>query len=162
MENGRNPERNAQSGNEGSSYTPRGYIIPFVRKLTTLIVLLALVLAACGGTATQQIGTITPQQAYDTIQANQGNANFELIDVRTPDEYQSGKIAGAIDIDFYASDFQQQLSQLDRGKQYVIYCHSGNRSGQALTIMKNLGFTNVEDIGGGIAAWAQQGLPIAP
>ncbi|MFZ0491678.1 MAG: rhodanese-like domain-containing protein [Acidimicrobiia bacterium] len=133
-----------------------------MRKLITITVLFAFLLASCGGTATQQIGTVTPQQAYDTIQANQGDPNFELIDVRTPDEYQSGKIAGAVDIDFYAADFQQQLSQLDRNKQYLIYCHTGNRSGQALTIMKNLGFQNVEDIGGGIAAWAQQGLPIAP
>jgi len=133
-----------------------------VRKLITITVLFAFLLASCGGTATQQIGTVTPQQAYDTIQANQGDPNFELIDVRTPDEYQSGKIAGAVDIDFYAADFQQQLSQLDRNKQYLIYCHTGNRSGQALTIMKNLGFQNVEDIGGGIAAWAQQGLPITP
>ncbi len=133
-----------------------------MRKLITITVLFAFLLASCGGTATQQIGTVTPQQAYDTIQANQGDPNFELIDVRTPDEYQSGKIAGAVDIDFYAADFQQQLSQLDRNKQYLIYCHTGNRSGQALTIMKNLGFQNVEDIGGGIAAWAQQGLPITP
>ncbi len=133
-----------------------------MRKLITIIALFAFVLTSCGGTATLQIGTVTPQQAYETIQANQGDSNFELIDVRTPQEYQSGKIAGAIDIDFYASDFQQQLSRLARDKQYLIYCHTGNRSGQTLTIMKDLGFMHVEDIGGGIAAWAQQGLPIAP
>ncbi len=133
-----------------------------MRRLIIITVLFALLLASCGGTATQQIGTATPQQAYETIQANQGDPNFELIDVRTPEEYQSGKIAGAVDIDFYAADFQQQLSRLDRGKQYLIYCHTGNRSGQTLTIMKDLGFENVEDIGGGIAAWARQGLPIAP
>jgi len=137
-------------------------MIWIVRKLITTLVLFAFVVASCGGTATQQIGTLAPQQAYETIQANQGNADFELLDVRTPEEYQSGKIAGAIDIDFYASDFQQQLGRLDRDKQYLIYCHTGNRSGQTLTIMQNLGFMHVEDIGGGIAAWAQQGLPIAP
>jgi rhodanese-related sulfurtransferase len=133
-----------------------------VRKLITLTVLLALLLASCGGTATQQIATITPQQAYETIQTHQEDANFEVIDVRTQDEYQAGKIEGAVDIDFYSADFQQQLGRLDRDKQYLIYCHTGNRSGQTLTIMKNLGFRHVEDISGGIAAWAQAGLPIAP
>jgi rhodanese-related sulfurtransferase len=133
-----------------------------VRRLVTISILFALVLASCGGTVTQQIGTVTPQQAYEAIQANQGDPNFELIDVRTPDEYQAGRIAGAIDLNFYAADFQQQLGRLDRSKQYLIYCHTGNRSGQTLTIMQNLGFKNVEDIGGGIAAGVQQGLPIVP
>jgi phage shock protein E len=133
-----------------------------VRRLITITILFVFLLASCGGTATQQIGTVTPQQAYETIQTNQGDSNFELIDVRTPEEYQSGKIAGAVDIDFYAADFQEQLSRLDRSKQYLIYCHTGNRSGQTLTIMKNMGFESVDDIGGGIAAWAQQGFPIVP
>lgn len=133
-----------------------------MKKLIPVIAILGLLATSCGGTATQQIATISPQQAYQTIQDHQGDSNFELIDVRTLQEYQAGKIADATDIDFYSPDFQQQLSQLDRNKQYLIYCHTGNRSGQTLTIMKNLGFSNVEDISGGIAAWAQAGLPISP
>jgi phage shock protein E len=134
-----------------------------VRRLLIIVALFGLLASACSdGTATQQIGTIGPQKAYDTIQANAGNPDFELIDLRTAEEYAQGKIAGAVDIDFYAADFEQELSQLDRTKEYLIYCHTGNRSGQTLEIMKKLGFTNVDDIGGGIAAWAQAGLPIAP
>lgn len=135
-----------------------------MRKLFAILIIFGLVAAACGGTATvsQQITTATPADAYQTIQADLGNADFVLLDIRTPEEYAAGKIAGAENIDFYASDFRDNLNRLDKNSHYVIYCHTGNRSGQALQIMRDLGFTQVEDIGGGIAAWAQAGLPIVP
>lgn len=125
---------------------------------------LAIVAGACGGTASisQEITTITPSAAYQTIQADSGDPGFVLLDIRTPEEYAAGKIAGAGNLDFYAPDFRDSLSRLDKNVHYLIYCHTGNRSGQALGIMRELGFTQVEDIGGGIAAWAQQGYPIAP
>ncbi|NUM60104.1 MAG: rhodanese-like domain-containing protein [Bdellovibrionaceae bacterium] len=70
-----------------------------------------------------------------------------ILDVRTPDEYLSGHIKGAINIDFYASDFQNQLGKLDKEKDYKVYCRSGNRSSKAVNMMKNIGFKNVENIG---------------
>lgn len=135
-----------------------------MRKLFAIVIILGLLAAACGGTVTvsQQITTVTPADAHQTIQADLGNADFVLLDIRTPEEYAAGKIAGAENIDFYAPDFRDNLNRLDKNSHYVIYCHTGNRSGQALQIMRELGFTQVEDIGGGIAAWAQQGYPIAP
>ncbi|MCK6599511.1 MAG: rhodanese-like domain-containing protein, partial [Bdellovibrionaceae bacterium] len=59
-----------------------------------------------------------------------------ILDVRTPDEYLSGHIKGAINIDFYASDFQNQLGKLDKEKDYKVYCRSGNRSSKAVNMMK--------------------------
>lgn len=136
-----------------------------MRKLLVLTLVLGMLLAACAGgtaTVTQDIKSISPATAYDEIQANADNVDFELIDVRTPDEYKAGKVAGAINIDFYAADFKDKLNDLDRDKYYIIYCHTGNRSGQTLKIMRELGFLKVYDIAGGIAAWAQDGLPVAP
>ncbi|NIA25285.1 MAG: rhodanese-like domain-containing protein [Gammaproteobacteria bacterium] len=135
-----------------------------MRKLLIMTVIFGLLAGACGGTATltQEIKTITPAEAHQEIQADLGDADFVLLDVRTPEEYRAGKLAGARNIDFSAPDFRDKLSQLDKNDHYVIYCRSGNRSGQALTIMRELGFTQVEDIGGGIAAWGQAGLPIVP
>ncbi|NOY56375.1 MAG: rhodanese-like domain-containing protein [Actinobacteria bacterium] len=135
-----------------------------MRKLLIMMVVLGVLAGACGGTATvtQEIRTITPAEAYKEIQADLGDAGFVLLDVRTPEEYGAGKLAGAENIDFYATDFRDKLSQLDKNDRYLIYCRTGSRSGKTLKIMRELGFTRVEDIGGGIVAWAQAGLPIVP
>lgn len=75
--------------------------------------------------------------------------NMTIIDIRTPEEYASGHMDKAINIDFYASDFKDQLEKLNKSEAYSIYCRSGSRSGKALGIMKDLGFTNVADLQGG-------------
>lgn len=75
-------------------------------------------------------------------------ADIVIIDVRTPGEFASNHIKGAINIDFYASDFKEKISKLDTSKDYKVYCRSGNRSGQSVNLMKSLGFKNVENIGG--------------
>jgi rhodanese-related sulfurtransferase len=63
-------------------------------------------------------------------------------------------------IDFYAADFGDEIAKLDRDGQYVIYCRSGNRSGQTAVLMQSLGFTNVADVNGGILAWQGAGLDV--
>ena len=79
--------------------------------------------------------------------------NMTTIDIRTPEEYNSGHIDGAINIDFYANDFAQRLEKLDnKGGAYSIYCRSGSRSGKALSTMNKLGFTNVADLLGGYSS----------
>lgn len=78
--------------------------------------------------------------------------NMTIIDIRTLEEYSSGHIDGAINIDFYASDFKQRLEKLDKANAYSIYCRSGSRSGKALGIMENLGFINVADLQGGYSS----------
>ena len=69
------------------------------------------------------------------------------IDVRTANEFQSGHVPGAKWIDIYASDFEQQIKKLDREKLYFVYCRSGSRSSQALSLMKSWGFQKVENQG---------------
>ena len=63
-------------------------------------------------------------------------------------------------IDFYRDDFADQLAALDRDTPYVLYCRSGNRSGQAAAMMKDLGFSSVQEIDGGIIAWQAADLPV--
>ncbi len=60
-------------------------------------------------------------------------------------------------IDFYRDDFADQLAELDKDVPYVVYCRSGNRSGQATSLMADLGFTDVAEVDGGIVAWANSG-----
>ncbi len=83
-----------------------------------------------------------------------------VLDVRTPEEYAEGHLDGAVLVDFYEPDFAEQLAALDGDVPYLVYCRSGNRSGQALGMMEQLGFTSVADIDGGIVAWAGAGLAV--
>lgn len=76
--------------------------------------------------------------------------DYILIDIRTKYEYDSERINGAILIDFYKSNFKDRLNQLDKNKNYLIYCRSGSRTSYALNIFKELGFKNVYDLKGGL------------
>lgn len=81
-----------------------------------------------------------------------------ILDVRTQEEFDEGHLEGAIMIDFYRDDFAEELAKLDPNVPYLLYCRSGNRSGQTTAIMQTLGFSDVSDIDGGILAWNQAGL----
>lgn len=101
---------------------------------------------------------VTPQDGA-AIQADPP-ADLVVLDVRTTEEFAEGHLDGAIMVDFYAPDFADQLADLDPDVPYLLYCRSGNRSGQAAALMADLGFADVADIDGGIVAWADAGLEI--
>jgi rhodanese-related sulfurtransferase len=106
------------------------------------------------------IKTISAEEAKNLIDANGSNPDFQIIDVRTPDEYSRGHIAGSVNIDFRNSTFENQINQLNKMNTYLIYCASGNRSGQALALMQELQFVTVYNLDGGISAWTQAGYPV--
>ena len=84
-----------------------------------------------------------------------------VIDVRTPEETATGFLEGALLIDIQGADFAAQIDALDRTGNYVVYCRSGNRAGQAIEYMKTAGFTGTLINAGSIAdASNATGLPI--
>ena len=88
------------------------------------------------------------------------NKDVQLIDVRTPKEYNEGHIKNAENIDFYNDQFYDDMSKLDKTKPLYIYCRSGGRSGKAAAKLKELGFKEVYDLQGGILDWQKNGLEI--
>ena len=77
-----------------------------------------------------------------------------IIDVRTDDEFSTGYIDGAVNIDFYmGNEFISEIDKLDKSKSYFIYCKSGARSGQTCELMKQKGFNKVYNLEGGILGW---------
>lgn len=74
--------------------------------------------------------------------------NVVIIDVRTVAEYQTGHAQNSLNIDFYSPNFLDEVKKLDMSKSYQLYCRSGNRSGQAEGIMKQMGFSDVVNVGG--------------
>lgn len=78
-----------------------------------------------------------------------------VIDVRTPGEWATGHLDGAINIDLEGAEFASKVDALDHAANYVVYCHSGNRAGQAIDYMTNHGFTGSLINAGGVVDAAQ-------
>ncbi len=77
-----------------------------------------------------------------------------IVDVRTVDEFMDGHITGAATIDLYSETFEHKFRFMDTSLCLALYCENGNRSGQALELLKNeLGFVNLVHLEGGIDAW---------
>ena len=99
---------------------------------------------------------VNPQDAYNLIK-NEGN--IEILDVRTQMEYvNDGYIEGAKLLPI--NEIQSRLNELDTSKKYLIYCRTGNRSGQVCQFLTGLGFENIYNQAGGILNWGQFGLPL--
>ncbi|MFD0931160.1 rhodanese-like domain-containing protein [Psychroflexus salinarum] len=80
--------------------------------------------------------------------------NSEIIDVRTPEEFNEGYIEGAKLINIQdTSRFMDQIEQLPKDKDYYVYCRSGRRSEMACQIMEKAGIKNAYNLEGGIIDW---------
>ncbi|MBC9928705.1 MULTISPECIES: rhodanese-like domain-containing protein [unclassified Leucobacter] len=70
-----------------------------------------------------------------------------FFDVRTPEEWANGHLEGAHPLDFNSGDVAAAIPSLDPCGEYLVYCRSGNRSGQAMTLMQQAGIDNVTNLG---------------
>lgn len=91
------------------------------------------------------------------FEAAMQRAGTVIVDVRTPEEFAGGHIAGAVNIDVSASDFSAKIADLAKDVPYAVYCRSGNRSAAALAQMESAGFMNAYHLGGGVGAWTSSG-----
>jgi rhodanese-related sulfurtransferase len=104
--------------------------------------------------------TISAYQADTLIRQYADSSNFVILDVRTPSEYKTGFIEGAMNLNYYDELFDANLAILDKSKVYLIYCAGGGRSGAALNKMIALNFLTVYNLQGGINAWRNAGFPV--
>ncbi|OIQ18851.1 rhodanese-like domain-containing protein [Lacinutrix sp. MedPE-SW] len=80
--------------------------------------------------------------------------NAFILDVRTEEEVADGYIPNAKNINIFKGQaFIYELEALDKNKNYYVYCKSGGRSGQACSIMNQLGFENAYNLVGGFQEW---------
>ena len=100
--------------------------------------------------------------AYSTVNVDEfqeliADANVQLLDVRTRDEFDEGHIAGAIMVDVNESNFvEQAMAVLDKQRPVAVYCRSGRRSARAASQLTEQGYT-VTNLGGGVMAWQDAG-----
>jgi rhodanese-related sulfurtransferase len=118
-----------------------------MKKFLTLITLLfALVLSGCS----QQQGFVS--QGNEDFAKTISKKSTQLVDVRTPQEYEAGHIPGALNIDVRSADFDTQAAKLNKKKPVAVYCRSGVRSRIAASKMAGMGFT-VYNLDKGINGW---------
>lgn len=86
--------------------------------------------------------------------------SYVILDVRTPEEFITGHLKGASNIDFYDEIFEDKIDEFDKKKKYLIYCRSGSRSRQAMFLMRDLGFEEVYNLESGIISWNDHGYQI--
>jgi phage shock protein E len=94
------------------------------------------------------------KRAMDSIQ------NEVVIDLRTPEELKQGKIAGAIEIDYFGADYESAISQLDKNKTYLLYCAGGGRSSETAELMYKMGFGNLYNLEGGFNGWVKKKMAV--
>ncbi len=135
--------------------------------LSALVVIL--ILSACSGTATNhpQVDVVGKQVSvaggtYTDVSPAElitmlAYKDFTLVNVHIPDE---GKIAGT-DLSIPYDQIAQNLDKLpDKEAKIVLYCRSGRMSAIAAETLVGLGYTNLWNLEGGMAAWEQAGYEI--
>ena len=82
------------------------------------------------------------------------DTNAVILDVRTEEEGNDWIIPNAVKIDIYKGlGFIYKIVELDKSKNYYVYCKSGGRSEQACNLMKQMGFENTYNLVGGMMQW---------
>lgn len=131
-------------------------LLPNIKKKSLLIIAGGLLLAGlCSTVCVQaQDNTAGKTVSQNKFQRLLKKKNTILLDVRTEVEYKAGHIPGSLQIDFLKTeDFKKQVAVLDKSKPYLLYCRSGKRSKDAMTVMKEMGFTKLFDLQGGFNSW---------
>jgi phage shock protein E len=90
----------------------------------------------------------------------QKDKSLKVLDVRTAEEFNSGHIKGAINIDIRQSDALSKIDKLDHKQKYIVHCRTNHRSGVAVEHMEKSGFSSIYQMMDGFAGWEANNLPI--
>lgn len=101
----------------------------------------------------------TTLSATEFAEAITKQPNAPIVDVRTPDEFNGGHVANAVNINWNGSNFKQEIEKLDKNNPVFVYCLSGGRSTAAASNMRAMGFKTVYEMQGGMMKWRAAKLP---
>lgn len=94
---------------------------------------------------------VSVEEARQMIEQKKTDPNFVLLDVRTALEHCISHINGSVNVSVLG--IEGKLNELDKNKQYLVYCRSGARSNSAANTMRKNGFNNVSNMLGGMSQW---------
>ena len=124
--------------------------------LHTLLLVSAITLAPARADDKSSPAPVKTEQAVKDI-----SAGVQILDVRTPEEWNEGYIKGAKLVPYPADDFAAKAAKaVDPEKPVLVYCRSGGRSAKAAKLLRDTGFKDVRDLAGGIMAWEEAGNPV--
>lgn len=123
--------------------------------MRTIIAISIILLMACEQAGTSKV--ITSEELTELLK----KPEIQLVDVRTPGEWEGGIIQNAMKIDYRDADFLKQIDKLDKDKPIIVYCAAGGRSAGAAEKMQALGFKEIYDLGVGFRGWQAAGMPIS-
>jgi rhodanese-related sulfurtransferase len=95
----------------------------------------------------------------ELVELKQKQADFQLIDVREPSEYDVSHIQGTL---IPLGQLADRIGELDPKQLIIVHCKSGGRSTRAVQFLQSQGFTNVKNLKGGITAWRNEIDPTLP
>lgn len=121
-----------------------------------LFSLFLILIVACKETKSEQIRVVTAEEMQNILDLEE----VQLIDVRTPEEFNDGHIKNAQNINFYSDTFEEDILKLDKSKPVILYCKSGRRSAACSEKLVEAGFVKIYDLKGGITQWKHQDLQI--
>ncbi len=127
----------------------------FASQMKNLFIILSIALFACKSASnSSSLDAEKFKTAIETVE------NIQVIDVRTAEEFQSGHLKNAINIDINSNDFIEKAGQLYKEMPVYVYCLSGKRSLKAANELSALGFKNIVNLDGGIKEWKSKGYEI--
>ena len=132
-------------------------------RLLILFSFIALLLAACGGAATEapasiDINNLPLAVDVQTVAEIKDMDNVLVLDVREQFEYDEKHIPGVTLIPM--SELETRLTEIPTDQNVIVTCRSGNRSGQVADYLRQIGYDNVHNMEGGILAWESAGYPV--
>jgi rhodanese-related sulfurtransferase len=119
------------------------------------LLIISFVFLSCNGQTSKNINNI-PATAF-AKKINE-TPKAQILDVRTPEEYNAEHIDNAVNIDWNGNNFVSNANKYDKSKPVFVYCLSGGRSAKAAAKLEELGFTNIYELQGGILKWNAAGL----
>lgn len=105
-------------------------------------------------------GRIPSIDVFELKRRRDTNVPVTLIDVREPYELELAEIRGAKLIPL--GQIEERASEIERGRDIVVFCHAGVRSARAVEVLQNAGFTGIYNLEGGIDAWSVHIDPAVP
>lgn len=120
-----------------------------------LLLLILFTISSCNGQTATNIKSVSAEIFAKKINET---PKAQILDVRTPEEFDSEKIDNAINVDWLGDSFVTDIAKLDQSKPVFVYCKSGGRSSKAAAKLAELGFKNIYELDGGILKWNAAGL----
>lgn len=126
------------------------------RLLILFSIAITMLATSCIEETKGDIKLVTPEEMQTLLESK----DVQLVDVRTPQEYEEGFIENSQNIDFNSPTFDEDVTKLDKSKPVILYCKAGGRSAKCAEKLQKAGFVKIYDLDGGITQWQFQGFEV--